>query len=118
MDITIPADTAAPDGDAALVKARSTSSTASSTKEVAPVRSNPRSHSHSLLSSSSSATATRKAVQAEAEQTKTTMDRASISMPPPAKPPAERRFSTASRKANVSDPNGTPESHRLPADGG
>ena len=73
---------------------------------VPPRSSTTRSHSHSLLSSSNTTAAARKAVQAEAEHTKTSTDRASLSMPPPARPETERRFSTSSRPPSIPEANG------------
>ena len=93
--------------DPDLVRTNSVSSSSSHGKIMIPQRSSTtRSHSHSLLSSSSSAAAARKGVQAEAEHTKTTIDRASLSMPPPAKPEAERRFSMSSRPSSIREVNG------------
>lgn len=92
---------------AELVPVKSTSSTSSNRKAL-PSRNNTRTPSHSLLSGSTSSS--QKGVQVEAKHTNTTIDRASVSMPPPAKPQTERRFSTSSRKPSVIDADG--QSHQ------
>ena len=81
-----------------LGKIGSTSSTSSSVKAGStPLRFSARSTSHSLLSASTvSSTSSRKWVHAGTEQSRTAVERPSVSMPPPSsKPSPDRRFSSS-----------------------
>ena len=83
------------------------SSTSSKDGLPLPLKTTGRSLSHSLLAATNRADATsRKSSQAQSTHTTTTMDRPSISMPPPtSKPPSERRPSVSIRSSRRSEDN-------------
>lgn len=91
-----------------LTRAISSTSSTESAKVDLPFRISKRSNSHTLLSATNALSSLRKGVQASTESTNTTMDRPSISMPPPStKPTGERRLSPSLKPGRRSEDTNT-----------
>ncbi len=89
-----------------LTRVLSSNSSTDCTKVGVPPRLPHRSSSHTLLSATNASFIRRKGQQAGTEHTKATMDRASISMPPPSsKPASERRLSASIKPSRRSEEN-------------
>lgn len=94
--------------EATLTRVISSNSSTGSAKVAISSRPPNRSGSHTLLSATNASSTRRKGVQAGTEHTMTTMDRPSISMPPPSSKPAnERRLSASIKPSRRSEENST-----------